>query len=166
MALSDDEGETWRAGKPLIGFGNIQPSVLRREDGVLVAFMRENGPLRQVRVAESKDDGLTWGPVGVAGLPNPGSGLDGVRLANGRWVLVYNDTLSDRNRLAVSLSEDEGRTWKRTRHLEDHASGSYHYPSVIQTKDGAIHVAYSYFVEGGKSMKHAAFNEAWIRAGD
>ena len=24
----------------------------------------------------------------------------------------------------------------------------------------------SYFVEGGKSMKHAAFDEAWIKAGD
>ena len=25
--------------------------------------MRENGPLHKVRVAESKDDGVTWGPV-------------------------------------------------------------------------------------------------------
>jgi predicted neuraminidase len=166
MALSDDRGQTWHASKPLAGFGNIQPAVLRRDDGTLVAYMRENGPLRRIRVAESKDDGVSWGPVGTAELPNPGSGLDTVRLANGHWVLVYNDTTQGRNSLAVSLSDDEGRSWKWTRHLERHASGSYHYPAVIQGRDGTIHAVYSYFVAGGKSMKHAAFNEAWIKAGD
>ncbi|HRX82899.1 MAG TPA: exo-alpha-sialidase, partial [Pirellulaceae bacterium] len=45
MAISDDDGETWFASKPLLGFGNIQPSVLRRDDGTLIAYMRENGPL-------------------------------------------------------------------------------------------------------------------------
>ena len=103
--------ETWYASKPLIGFGNIQPTVLRRDDGTLVAYMRENGPRDRIRVSESKDDGLTWGPVGDTELPNPGSGLDGVRLANGHWVLVYNDAKDSRATLAVSISEDEGRTW-------------------------------------------------------
>ena len=55
---------------------------------------------------------------------------------------------------------------RATRHLEDHATGSYHYPAVIQGADGTIHCVYSYFVEGGKSMKHAAFNEAWVEAQD
>lgn len=166
MAISDDHGQTWRAGQPMLGFGAIQPAVLRRNDGTLVAYMRENGPQDRVRVAESKDDGESWGKVGVSELLNPGSGLDGLRLANGHWVLVYNDTLSGRNRLAVSLSIDEGRTWKQTRHLEDQPLGSYHYPAITQAKDGTLHVVYSYFVEQGKSMKHAAFNEAWINARD
>jgi predicted neuraminidase len=166
MAITDDGGRTWRASKPLIGFGNIQPTVLRRNDGTLVAYMRENGPLRRVRTAESTDDGETWGPVGAAELPNPGSGVDGLRLASGHWLLVYNDTTSGRNRLAASLSLDEGRSWTKTRHLENEPSGSFHYPAVIQGADGAIHCVYSYFVTGGKSMKHAAFNEAWIAAGN
>lgn len=166
MAISDDEGKTWYAGKPLAGFGNIQPTVLRRGDGTLVAYMRENGPIKKVRVAESKDDGISWGPVGATELPNPGSGLDAVRLANGHWVLVYNDTTSGRRSLAVSLSDDEGRSWKWTRHLERHDGGQYHYPAVIQGGDGTIHAVYSHFVPEGKSMKHAAFNEAWVKQGD
>jgi predicted neuraminidase len=165
MAISDDDGKTWSASKPLAGYGSIQPAVLRRNDGTLVACMRENGPLRKIRVAESKDDGLTWGPVGAMELPNPGSGLDAARLANGHWVLVYNDTSKGRSSLAVSLSDDEGKSWKWTRHLERQATGSYHYPAVIQGGDGTIHVVYSYFVADGKSMKHAAFNEAWIKEG-
>jgi predicted neuraminidase len=166
MAVSDDDGKTWYASDVLIGFGNIQPAVLERADGSLVAYMRENGPLDKIRVCESNDKGLTWGPVGALELPNPGSGLDAVRLANGKWVLIYNDTTRGRNSLAVSLSEDEGKTWSVTRHLEKHDQGSYHYPAIIQGADGTIHAVYSYFVEGGKSMKHAAFNEEWIRAGD
>ncbi len=140
--------------------------MLRRDDGTLVAYMRENGPKDRIRICESNDDGINWGPVTESDLVNPGSGLDGVRLANGHWLLVYNDTLRHRNSLAVSLSEDEGRTWKWTRHLERQEKGSYHYPVVIQAKDGTIHVVYSYFVSGGKSMKHAAFPESWVQAGE
>src|SRR5687767_11457952 len=130
MAVSDDDGQTWYASKPLLGFGAIQPAVLRRDSGELVAYMRENGVTERIRAAVSKDDGINWGPVTTIDLPNPGSGLDGVRLANGHWLLVYNDTLNGRNSLAVSISDDEGKTWKWTRHLEKHSQGSYHYPSV------------------------------------
>jgi predicted neuraminidase len=166
MAISDDEGVTWFASKPLLGFGAIQPAVLRRDDGTLVAYMRENGYTGHVRVCESADEGMTWGPVGVSELVNPGSGLDGVRLKNGHWVLVHNDTAEGRNRLAVSLSKDEGRTWAASRHLEDQPNGSYHYPCVMQSSDGMIHSVYSYFCKDGKSMKHASFNEEWILHGD
>ena len=162
MAISDDGGQSWFAGKPMLGFGAIQPTVLRRSNGTLVAWMRENGFSGRIRVAESTDDGMSWGPVTSSALPNPGSGLDGVRLQNGHWLLVYNDTTSGRNRLAVSVSMDEGVTWQATRHLEDQPSGSFHYPCVIQGADARIHVVYSYFAEGGKSMKHAAFTEAWV----
>jgi predicted neuraminidase len=166
MAISDDGGKTWTASQPLAGFGSIQPAVLERKDGTLVAYMRENGLFKKIRVAESKDRGETWGSVTSIELPNPGSGLDAVRLANGHWLLIYNDTVRGRASLAVSLSDDEGKTWKWTRHLEKHDTGSYHYPAIIQSKDGMIHAVYSYFVKDGKSMKHARFSEAWVRAGD
>lgn len=163
MAISDDSGKTWYASGPLAGFGSIQPTVLRRRNGRLIAYMRENGPLERIRISESRDDGLTWGPVGTSELPNPGSGLDGMTLKDGHWLLVYNDTTEERHSLAVSLSSDEGRTWKWTRHLEHHDSGRYHYPAVTQGSDETIHAVYSYHVKGGETMKHAAFNVAWIK---
>lgn len=174
MAISDDGGASWYPSQPLIGFGNIQPTVLRRDNGTLVAYMRENGPRACIRVSESSDEGLTWSPVGDSDLPNPGSGIDGVRLANGHWLLVYNDSKSSRASLAVSISKDEGRTWNFTRHLEKHSEGRYHYPAVIQSRDGTIHAVYSCFIASEeppingrkkpdmKGIKHAAFTEAWI----
>ena len=89
---------------------------------------------------------------------------------------------------AVSLSEDGGATRRWTRHLERSVvagqgapeppqRGEYHDPSIIQARDGTLHATYSYFIppaesskdEQGrlvrKAIKHAHFNEAWIRAG-
>jgi len=174
MAITDDWGKTWKTSRPLVGFGNIQPSIVRKNDGTLVAMMRENGPLGKIRISESRDDGMTWSPVREMELPNPGSGLEVIRLRNGHWLLVYNDTTEGRHSLAVSISDDEGKTWKWTRHLEltRPGAGSFAYPSVIQTRDGTIHVTYSYRpphkegTPGGESIKHAAFTEAWVLAGD
>lgn len=181
MSISDDAGKSWYASKPLIGFGNIQPSVLRRKDGSLIAYMRENGGRRHIRTSESTDEGITWSPVGESELPNFGSGIDAVRLANGNWAMIYND--KGRVSLVVSISEDEGKTWKYTRHLELHEKGRYHYPAIIQGHDGTIHAIYSTFIAPApgtvepdkngkipefvdKGIKHAAFTEAWIKAGD
>lgn len=162
MAISDDEGETWFASEPLLGFGAIQPAVVRRDNGELVAYMRDNGIEHRIQTAVSTDDGVTWGPVESTSFANPGSGLDALRLNNGHWLMIYNDAVMGRNRLAVSISEDEGKTWKSKRYLEEQPTGSFHYPTVAQGRDGAIHAVYSYSVDGGESMKHAAFNEAWV----
>ena len=148
----------------------MQPSVVRRKDGVLVAYSRDNGPPpKRILVSTSKDDGKSWTFAKDTEIPNPGSSVEAIVLKDGRWVLVYNDTEKGRNSLAISMSDDEGATWKWTRHIEKQPAGQYHYPSVIQSRDGAIHVTYSYFT-GGKpdlqTIKHARLNDAWIMAGD
>jgi predicted neuraminidase len=169
MAISEDRGQTWLASRPLIGFGNIQPSLVRRNDGVLVAFMRDNGPHRRIRLSTSKDDGLSWSSVTDSPFPNPGAGIEAIRLANGHWLLVYNDTAVGRHSLAIAVSADEGATWKWTRHLERAlpGQGQFHYPSVIQAADGSIHVTYTYRLKGqGSTIEHVQLNEAWLLAKD
>ncbi|MBX6313028.1 MAG: exo-alpha-sialidase [Isosphaeraceae bacterium] len=169
IALSDDRGATWTFSTPLIGFGNIQPSIVRKEDGTLVAFMRDNGPHKRIRLSTSKDDGATWSPVTDSALPNPGAGIEVIRLANGHWVLAYNDTTSGRHSLAVSISDDEGATWKWTRHIELAAPGrgSFHYPSLIQAADGSLHITYTRGgLPEGSTIRHARFDEAWVIEGD
>jgi predicted neuraminidase len=167
MAITDDGGQTWFASEPIVGYGNIQPSVLRKRDGTLVAYMRDNGPPpKRIHMAISKDDGMSWTGAVDTSVPNPGASIEGIVLRDGRWLLVYNDLEKGRYSLAVSMSDDEGATWKWTRHLEQQQGGQFHYPSVIQGADGSIHVTYSYFVQAGKSIKHANFNPSWVAAGD
>lgn len=177
IGISDDGGLSWTASEPIVGYGNIQPSLLRKKDGTLVAYMRDNGPApKRAHISYSHDDGVTWDGAADTEIPNPGASLEGIVLRNGNWILVHNDLESGRYSLVVALSDDEGKTWKWRRHLEGDPShkntNQYHYPSVIQAKDGSIHATYSYFVtvgastEKGKSIKHVRFDEAWIRAGD
>ena len=177
IAITDDGGLTWKTSTPLVGGGNIQPSLVRRRDGTLVAYMRDNGPPpKRIHVSTSTDDGLTWSPVVDSDLPNPGAGIEAISLQDGTWALVYNDTERGRHSLAVALSDDEGKTWKWKRHLELDSrpkdAGSFHYPSIIQASDGMLHVSYSYFLNHlpanapRKSIKHARFNVAWIKQGD
>jgi predicted neuraminidase len=176
MAISDDRGATWTSSAPLMGGGAVQPSLARRRDGTIVAFLRDNGPPpKRILVSESRDNGETWQVARDTEWPNPGSGLEVIVLKDGRWAMIYNDTERGREALAVSLSDDEGKTWKWTRHLEKDTQnkppGSFHYPSMIQGKDGSLHATYSYFlnhIPAGrprKTIKHAHFNVEWILAG-
>jgi len=177
MALTDDGGKNWQFSEPLVAPGNIQPSIARKKDGTLVAYMRDNGPPpKRLMISESKDRGATWSPVRDSRLPNEGSGADVVSLENGHWVLAYNDTEDGRHSLALSISLDEGLSWPYTRHLElDERDPSIatqcSYPSIIEGKGGAIHVIYSYHrkdTDGrpGESIKYARVSEQWIMQGD
>jgi predicted neuraminidase len=166
VAISDDQGDTWKPSLPIVGRGNIQPALVRKKDGSLVAFMRDNGDFPgRIMKSTSSDNGYTWSIVRKSMLPNPGSSVDAISLADGNWIIVYNDLEQGRNRLAVSLSDDEGETWKWTRYLEnkDKDEGSFAYPTVIQGKNGIIHVSYSHHIKEEKTIRHASFTEDWIR---
>lgn len=186
MVITDDWGASWFTSTPLVGLGNVQPSLARKRDGTLVAFMRDNGPApHRLQVSESTDRGETWSRVVDSDRPDPGAGVEVIVLRDGLWLLINNDLEIGRHSLAVSLSDDEGKTWKWTRHLERDTdadlkigAGSYHYPSIIQARDGTLHVSYSFHQKKGdtrldpagqpatESIKHAHFNEAWIRQGE
>ena len=75
-------------------------------------------------------------------LPNPNSGIDAVTLRDGRQLVVYNHTTKGRSPLNVALSED-GRQWQAALVLENEP-GEYSYPAVIQTKDGLVHITYTW----------------------
>jgi predicted neuraminidase len=127
-------------------------------------------------MSQSSDEGVTWSLPTHTNLPNPGSAAEVKRLRNGFWVLVYNDTEVGRRSLAVSISDNEGKSWRWTRHLEQdlriYGAGQFHYPSVVQARDGMIHVSYSYFLNHlpkdtpNKTIKHVVFNLQWVQAGD
>ena len=165
---TDDQGKSWKTSQAMIGLGNIQPAFVERKDGTVVAYMRDNGPFHRIRESESKDGGVSWSQVVSSELPNPGAGVDAIRLQSGSWLMVYNDLTEGRWSLALSLSDDEGKTWPMTRHVvrNEQKKGSYHYPSLLQTKDGRIHVLYT---DGGtpegSTMTDSATTEAWVRGG-
>ena len=169
MAISDDGGQSWRSSRPIVGVGLNQPSVVRKRDGTLVAFMRREGPPpHRMQVSTSKDDGETWSLALATDFPNPNASIEAIALRDGRWVMAYNDLEKGRDSFALALSDDEGRSWKWRRHLERKSGGLFHYPSMIQTKDGRLHLTYTHQPGGEdqRSIKHVTFDVEWIAGGD
>lgn len=149
---------TWSRSGPLNDpsrFEAIQPTILVHSDLRLQVLCRSRQ--RVVTEAWSEDGGRTWRAMAETELPNPSAGIDAVRLADSRFLLVYNPTASGRSRLDVAVSAD-GRAWRRAVTLED-APGEYSYPAVIQGRDGRVHVTYTWRRE---RIKHVTLEPARI----
>lgn len=174
--FTEDGGKTWEYGEPMADYGLIQPAFIQKKDGTIIAYGRDKGPLRYIRVAESTDGGLTWGNFHDLKIRNPESSVSVTKLQNGHWILLCNDLdgrdgRHGRSRLTAYISDDEGATWKWRRNIEDnhrppddnpHAS----YPTVIQTRNGMIHVTFTYTPKPNETIKHVWFNEEWVKEGE
>lgn len=171
FAITDDWGKNWQFSNPVIGGVGIQPTIAIKKDGTLVAYLRDNGPPpHRIQYTESKDNGLTWTIARDTKLPNPGAGFDMVTLKNGNWLLVFNNTEDGRYNLTAALSDDEGKTWKWQKNLENDLRGkkatSSHYPAVIEGSDGTIYTVYSYHRNDtvpGKTIKYVSFTIDWLK---
>jgi len=126
----------------------IQPSILTYPDGKLQILCRtRNG---KIATAWSRDKGETWSDLVLTSLPNNNSGTDAVSLQDGRQMLIYNAVATPpgakkgiRTPLNIAVSRD-GINWKMILTLEDSPISQYSYPSIIQGKEGRIHVVYTW----------------------
>lgn len=142
----------------------VQPSVVRPKKGDprLIVFFRDRRAQHIYR-AESPDDGKTWTRPSKTTLPNNNSGIEASVLSSGSLAIVYNPTTKNRNPLSVSLSMDQGITWKYTRNLEYTKSSKgveFSYPTLFQDSSGRIHISYTF---NRQTIKHRVLpNEQWI----
>ncbi len=144
-----DLGATWSLIGPVndgVQYGAIQPTLLRYPGGRLQALSRSKQKV--ILQTWSDDEGKSWSPLAPTVLPNPNAGFDGVTLADGRQLLVYNHSVrnavarSGRSFLNVAISED-GQEWKAALVLEDEP-GEFSYPAVIAASDGSVHITYTW----------------------
>jgi predicted neuraminidase len=159
MEWTFDLGETWKRtealeeanGDPHVQ-GAIQPTIFTHTGGRVQILCRSRGTGHIVS-AWSSDLGETWTKLETISLPNPNSGIDGVTLADGRRLLVYNHTTQGRSPLNVAVSKD-GLNWQAAVVLESEP-GEYSYPAVIQSPDGLVHIAYTW---KRKLLKHVTLD--------
>ena len=148
-----DNGATWSQSG--IMKGGEQPTFIERADGTLVCYMRAKP---NIKASESRDGGKTWSEPVPTQWKNPDAGISMRRLTNGHVVLAFNNQDNARTPLHIALSTDEARTWRDPLILETNP-GEYSYPSVLQTRDGKIHIIYTF---RRYSVKHVELNEDWL----
>jgi predicted neuraminidase len=162
MERTPDLGATWERTTPLNNpkeQGLIQPTILQWPSGKTQILCRS----RQGRIYESwmGGDWKSWSSPQPTSLPNPNSAVDGVMLKDGRALLVYNHTTHARNPLNVAVSGD-GKLWQAALVLESEA-GEYSYPAVVQSKDGLVHITYTW---KRQRIKHVIVDPRKLRLRD
>jgi predicted neuraminidase len=154
---STDDGKTWVRHGPIAvpgkPHGVIQPTLFLTSKGHVLALNRSRG-MGAIVESTSTDGGLTWSAGKLTKLPNPGSGIDGVRGADGHFYLAYNHSTRARTPLNVARSKDDGKTWQTVATAED-AAGEFSYPALIQASDGLLHLTYTY---NRKHIKHLTYD--------
>jgi len=153
---STDKGQSWarigpiaaplslavhpvQRGKP---HGIIQPSLIDLGNRHIRLYARSTEDIARICQSDSFDDGLTWNTVKATELPNPNSGIDAVRLRDGRLILIYNNTTSGRTPLTLALSSN-GDHWQNFYTLENQP-GEYSYPALIQARNGDLLMTYTW----------------------
>lgn len=156
-----DLGRTWDKTPPINdgkAFGVIQPGLLRLGDRAVTALLRSTKG--RIYTTTTTTRGRDWSAPKPTGLPNPNSGIDAVTLRDGRFLLVYNHTARGRSPLNVAVSSD-GRDWQAALVLEDAPGREFSYPAVIQTRDGLVHVSYTW---NRRRIRHAVLDPAKFAA--
>jgi predicted neuraminidase len=159
MERTRDPLGAWEKTGPLNDpkvFGAIQPTILDHGAGRLQILCRsEQGVITE---SWSNDQGRTWAPMAATPLPNPSAGIDAVRLADGRFLLIYNPMRRGRHQLQLAVSKD-GKAWTPSVMLED-SPGEYSYPAIIQARNGEIHATYTW---KRQRVRHVVLDPARIQ---
>ncbi|MDQ1353375.1 MAG: Sialidase protein [Acidobacteriota bacterium] len=154
----------------------LQPDIVGLTPNSAAAFFRGSRSKSRVALSLSDDAGETWTTPQYFDLPNPGSGLNALLLSDGRILLAFNDSSSDRHNLTLAISnkgykgltehteytERQGKKfqiWQRAAVLENTPGEEFSYPYMLRTSDGKIHLVYTW---QRKRIKHIVFNEEWI----
>ena len=155
-------------------------SIVETAPGRLVAFFRSRSADR-IYKSLSLDYGRTWTQPRATCLPNNNASIQAKKLSSGRIALVFNHYSAGddptavcwpgrRSPVTIALTEDEGETFPYMRSIEtgenflaegqQRLNRQYHYPSILQSRDGNLHISYTH--HGRDCIFYHRIAEAWI----
>lgn len=164
VEIYDDKVYHWKKIGPLElphrKFGVIEPALFFDMQGNLKMLCRDRankvGDRGYIWTASSDDDGVHWSELKQTNLPNPDSGIEVVDLGEGKLVIIYNHSHTNRYPLNIAVSLDGGNNWSKPLLLNQSGES----PSAILSTDGYIHVTYALTSSSNRQrrIKHAILN--------
>lgn len=163
-SVSRDKGKTFTryyGGKKIDTPFDEAMAYVRRDNSIrMLARTRSTGELAE---SVSKDGGVTWTDGAPSGITSPSTRFFIARTPTGRILLVHNDHAKKRTNMTVSLSEDDGATWKYSRCIDTRAGLSYPDADFF---GGRIFLTYDRERTGAKEILFTSFTEEDILAGN
>jgi sialidase-1 len=169
VIYSDDHGKTWKIGGSA-GPETNESAVVQLADGSLLLNMRNYAGKHRRAIALSQDSGLTWSKVRLdPALIEPVCQASMVRYTLAREagkdrLLFSNPANSERrDRMAVRLSYDEGKSWLAAGLTY---AGPSAYSSLAVLRDGTIGLLYERgATDAYEEIEFARFNLEWLTHG-
>ncbi|MES2416667.1 MAG: sialidase family protein [Bacteroidota bacterium] len=165
VIYSDDQGKSWKAGG-YMPYNNLYPAnesrIVETSDGKIILNGRyATGKGNQYRILTySNDNGLNWseGTYSSFSTFTPvDAGLNKLTIGRKTYQLFSYPAGPGRNNLMISISEDEGKTWLKSKLI---AKGPVNYSDIAILPDQTILVLYG---KGNpKYVVNARFNLEWI----
>ncbi len=129
-------------------------------DGNLMALFRDNRASGYIYRSFSSDDGRTWSEPVQTDFPDARSKFHGLRMSDGRYVLVSNSHPRRRDPLTLAMSDD-GMVFDRLFYLAGGERNGVDYPMVME-HDGYLYVAHS----GGRGGRKQSVEVERVRIAD
>ena len=126
VALSRDGGATYEIcpcphflirGETGLQWVWSEPTIVELSDGRVAMLIRITKDV--LWYSESSDGGRTWSGFVPTDIPNPSCKPKLIGLPDGRIALVHDPDRQKRNPLAVWISDDDMRTWRRREVISD-----------------------------------------------
>ncbi|WP_028548309.1 sialidase family protein [Paenibacillus sp. UNC451MF] len=182
VQISSDQGKTWKEYPVQDSVHRVQMSIVELSGGSLYAVFRSRQADR-VYTSLSQDNGKTWTSPVKSTLANNNSSIQLTKLQNGHLALIFNDSTMERDQfrwvsskgtfrrkplrtpLTLAISTDDGKTWPYYRNVQmadleyKESEIGYSYPTIMTTRDGKIHIAFSFLRKG---IKYVCVDEDWV----
>lgn len=158
---SDDHGTTWQRGEKMTTDFSDECEAVELSDGSLYGTLRNRRDNCRAS-AWSQDGGQTWTRVeSDAMLPEPDCQGSVIRFDGERILLSHPSVTEERSHLTVRISEDECRTWPKSRLLYEGPSA---YSDLAVTSNGNILCLFE--ADGYERIALAKFTIDWIEGDD
>lgn len=162
-SVSDDMGKTFtrKYGGKKVATPFDEGMAYQRRDGSIHLFARTK--LGYIAESISEDNGETWTDGMLTDIKSPNTRFFVSRTPSGRIILVNNDDTSVRQNMTVYLSDDDGKTFKYKKTVDDRRGVSY--PDVAFDGD-KIYLTYDRGRTGAKEILLLTFTEQDIISDD
>lgn len=179
VRISTDEGKNWNECRVPGSSGIVQMNIIGLSQQHLLAFFRSR--YADWIYKSFSNDGCHWSVPVPTQLPNNNASIQATRLKDGHLVIAFNNAqattirgaprTAPRTILSVALSADGGKTWPWVRDVQAGLTPpefvpaedpEYAYPSITQSPNGMIQLAFHFRRE---TIKYMTFDEQWIKDG-